>query len=118
LALNPEITKLDPKTPISDLKIPLLNLQLNESDQQMKKEYEEVVRWLLLNSKKTCGQEAMRTKGNNESYSLISRLEPHPAIHLVNRRDLLLKRQKEGIFQLLALEDLQALLIPKKLDIL
>jgi hypothetical protein len=107
LALNPEITKLDPKTPISDLKIPLLNLQLNESDQQMKKEYEEVVKWLLYDLEKTYGKEATCTKGNDENYNLISRLKSLP-------KDALLQWQRKGRLQSLSLEYLQALVMQKK----
>ncbi|MDR0740606.1 MAG: hypothetical protein LBF34_02760 [Puniceicoccales bacterium] len=112
LTLNPEILTVDPQISIANLKIPILNLQIKESDQQMKKEYEDVINWLLLDVEKTYNLKPKCTINNNdESYSLIIQLEGEK--NPLHQADVMF-RQKEKRFQSLQLRYLQTLLIQKK----
>ncbi|MDR2372354.1 MAG: hypothetical protein LBD60_04370 [Puniceicoccales bacterium] len=119
LVLNPEILTIDPQTPIAELKIPILNLQIKESDQQMKKEYEDVINWLLLDVEKMYNLEPKCIINNNKSYSLIVQLEGQgkEVLHPIIQRDLTLKRQKGQNFQSLQLKYLQTLLIQRKQNV-
>ncbi|MDR1334425.1 MAG: hypothetical protein LBJ71_04350, partial [Holosporaceae bacterium] len=96
LALNPEILTVDPQTPIANLKIPILNLQINESDQQMKKEYEDVVNWLFFDLEKIYNLKPTCKNENKEIYSLIIQLEGHEkekeVLPPVIQKDLILKQ--------------------------
>jgi hypothetical protein len=111
LALNPELLKVDLQTPIADLKIPILNLQIKEPDQQMKKEYENVIEWLLLDLRKTYDFEPTCNKENGESYGLIIQLKEKGEEVFLTK---ILNRQKARRFQSFQLGYLQTLLRQKE----